>query len=291
MMVACYRSLRENDVVSNGQTNIAYRITVRQLESMIRLSEALARLDLSETVLVTHVQEAYRLLSKSIIHVDTQNVELEMPVPVAAEGEDKDGHDGGSSDDEEGGSGGGGKNGVGSGGEASGQVAASSGTPSKSKQASTSTALSFERFARIQKAIGRFIREKEEEAVSAKLARDAIRAQTAARGEGEQKQEEEDLYEEEATGVLQGELVTWYLSSQDITSEAQLSREKQMICSVIDKLLQDKILSVVDMEDEDEDEPMQSSQDDKKRTKKLSEQDDAKKQQRYLTVHPNYAFE
>ncbi|POM64868.1 DNA replication licensing factor MCM6 [Phytophthora palmivora] len=124
--------------------------------------------------------------------------------------------------------------------------------------------------------------------MSAKLARDAIRAQATASGEGEQKEEEDDFYEEEATGVLQGELVTWYLSSQDITSEAQLSREKQMICSVIDKLLQDKILSVVDMED-DEDDTMLG---DKKRTKKLSpEEEDAKKQQRYLTVHPNYAFE
>ncbi|KAG6967098.1 hypothetical protein JG687_00004467 [Phytophthora cactorum] len=145
------------------------------------------------------------------------------------------------------------------------------------------------------KAIGRFIREKEEEAMSAKLARDAIRAQTAS--EGEQKVEEDDYYEDEATGVLQGELVTWYLSSQDITSEAQLSREKQMICSVIDKLLQDKILSVVEMEDdeEDADETMQGDEKgkkDKESTKKLApEEMDAKKQQRYLTVHPNYAFE
>ena len=79
MMVACYSNLRRNDVTSNGQSNIAYRITVRQLESMIRLSEALARIDLSEEVSVQHVQEAYRLLNKSIIHVDTQNIELEMP--------------------------------------------------------------------------------------------------------------------------------------------------------------------------------------------------------------------
>ncbi|ETL33048.1 hypothetical protein L916_14445 [Phytophthora nicotianae] len=277
MMVACYRSLRENDVVSNGQTNIAYRITVRQLESMIRLSEALARLDLSETVLVSHVQEAYRLLSKSIIHVDMQNVELELPVP-AVEGEDDDDHNGGGGGDDGGDDGQDGTNG--SGGEPSTKSATPNGTPSKSK---TSSSLSFERFARIQKAIGRFIREKEEEAMSAKLARDAIRAQTSS----EQK-EEEDYDDDEATGVLQGELVTWYLSSQDITSEAQLSREKQRICSVIDKLLQDKILSVVEMED-DEDENMEK---DKESTKKLTpEEQDAKKQQRYLTVHPNYAFE
>lgn len=273
MMVACYRSLRENDVVSNGQTNIAYRITVRQLESMIRLSEGLARLDLSETVLVSHVQEAYRLLSKSIIHVDTQNVELELPVP-AVEGDDDDhsrGGGGGDEGDDDDDGNGGGHNGM------NGASAASNDTPSKSK----SSSLSFERFARIQKAIGRFIREKEEEALSAKLARDAIRAQT------EQKEEDED--EDDATGVLQGELVTWYLSSQDITSEAQLSREKQMICSVIDKLLQDKILSVVEMEDE-EDETM--DKDGKENTQKLTpEEKDVKNQQRYLTVHPNYAFE
>lgn len=291
MMVACYRSLRENDVVSNGQTNIAYRITVRQLESMIRLSEALARLDLMETVLVSHVQEAYRLLSKSIIHVDTQNVELEMPVPVLPEGGDGDSHNGdGDDDDDDPGDGGGGPNGAANGSSdapANGHTTPSNGTPSKPKQgATTSSSLSFERFARIQKAIGRYIREKEEEAMSAKLARDAIRAQT-----GEEK--EEDEYEEEASGVLQGEIVTWYLSSQDITSEAQLSREKQMICSVIDKLLQDKILSVVEMEDEDEDETMQggdSKNGDKAKTL-TPEEEDAKKQQRYLTVHPNYAFD
>ncbi|RLN43880.1 hypothetical protein BBJ28_00023866, partial [Nothophytophthora sp. Chile5] len=172
------------------------------------------------------------------------------------------------------------------------------------KGGTTSSSLSFERFARIQKAVSRFIREKEEEAMSAKLARETIRAQAG--GESDGKMEEEE--EEEVAGVLQGELVTWYLSSQDITSEAQLSREKQMICSVIDKLLQDKILSVVELEDDEEeeggDDNMQveeegkeaetgsESKKRKKRTKKLSpEEEDVKKQQRYLTVHPNYAFE
>ncbi|KAG1694200.1 hypothetical protein DVH05_021856 [Phytophthora capsici] len=283
MMVACYRSLRENDVVSNGQTNIAYRITVRQLESMIRLSEGLARLDLSDTVLVSHVQEAYRLLSKSIIHVDTQNVELEMPLPITETDDDDHNGGGGGGHDDDGDDGG---DGPANGGHPTGK-STPNGTPSKQKQASTSSSLSFERFARIQKAIGRYIREKEEEAMSAKLARDAVRAAS-----GEEK--EEDEYEEEATGVLQGEIVTWYLSSQDITSEAQLSREKQMICSVIDKLLQDKILSVVDLEDE-ENETMEGDEEkkkkDEKKTKLSTEEEDAKKQQRYLTVHPNYAFE
>lgn len=265
MMVACYRSLRENDVVSNGQTNIAYRITVRQLESMIRLSEALARLDLSEIVLVSHVQEAYRLLSKSIIHVDTQNVELELP--TIAQDDDEDDN---RPPDEASSS---------SNGHA--MDVETTGIRSKPQQvASTSSSLSFERFARIQKAIARFIREAEEEALSAKAARDAVRAQTMASDSNED--------EEEVTGVLQGELVTWYLSSQDITSEAQLIREKQLICSVLDKLVQDKILSVVEMEEEDDGVTRPEEDGKQKRTK---EEQEAKKQERYLTLHPNYAVE
>lgn len=299
-MVACYRALRENDVVSNGQTNIAYRITVRQLESMIRLSEALARLDLSDKVLVPHVHEAYRLLSKSIIHVDMQNVEL--PVPVGAQVNDEPA-------------------------DASHQIdGEADGSADKAADSSvTSSSLSFERFATIQKAIARFIREKEDATESARLAKQAGGPV------------EEDDEEDDGVGVMQGELVTWYLASQDITSEAQLAREKRLICSVIDKLLKDKVLSVVEVEEDeedvnieadggegtdadnadkgndDDDDPMdggdkdddtvmerlqrrlerQDKQQSKQQSKKRlsAAQQDARAQQRLLTLHPNYAFE
>lgn len=358
MMVACYRSLRENDVVSNGQTNIAYRITVRQLESMIRLSEALARLDLSEVVQVSHVQEAYRLLSKSIIHVDMQNVELAIPVLSQDEGGDDDDDDDNDGDDNgpktngsysQGGNGDNSSNGAKT---SSDKAATAKNGPSKTTATAAALAkaaaskndisLSFERYATIQKAVSRYIREKEEIALSAKLARRAAKAHVGSDNLGQagatvdNDEDEDDDEDDDDTGVMQGELVTWYLASQDITSEAQLSREKKMICSVIDRLVRDKILAVVDLEDDDMqeqeeaeqqeeqdqddesketsgDEDMDKDDDDnkskdptfrgpstsvralkatKKRKAKLTpEQLEAAKQERYLTVHPNYALE
>ena len=82
LMVDHYRRLRQSDVASGGRT--AYRITVRQLESMLRLSEALARLHLDTDIKTRYVNEAARLLRKSIIHVDADDVTLEMPAEEEA---------------------------------------------------------------------------------------------------------------------------------------------------------------------------------------------------------------
>lgn len=69
-----YRNLRQRD--ATGASKSSWRITVRQLESMIRLSEALARLHCSEIVEPRHVKEAYRLLNKSIIRVEQPDIHL-----------------------------------------------------------------------------------------------------------------------------------------------------------------------------------------------------------------------
>lgn len=74
-LVECYRLLRQNDILGKNKT--AYRITVRQLESLIRLSEALARLHLNPTVNEAYVKEAFRLLQKSIIFVESDAVQLD----------------------------------------------------------------------------------------------------------------------------------------------------------------------------------------------------------------------
>ena len=73
MLVTCYRKLRENDSVGS-RSQSAYRITVRQLESLIRLSEAIARVYLDDKVRPNYVAEANRLLKQSIIHVESANV-------------------------------------------------------------------------------------------------------------------------------------------------------------------------------------------------------------------------
>jgi DNA replication licensing factor MCM6 len=97
LMVDHYRRLRQSDVASGGRT--AYRITVRQLESMLRLSEALARLHLDTDIKARYVNEAARLLRKSIIHVDSDDVTLEVPAPEEIEAAARSHDDGG--DDEE----------------------------------------------------------------------------------------------------------------------------------------------------------------------------------------------
>jgi DNA replication licensing factor MCM6 len=74
LLVHYYQRLRQSD--SQGGKS-SYRITVRQLESMIRLSEALARLHLDNQVHPKYVREAARLVKNSIIHIECEDISLE----------------------------------------------------------------------------------------------------------------------------------------------------------------------------------------------------------------------
>ncbi|XP_013418015.1 zygotic DNA replication licensing factor mcm6-B [Lingula anatina] len=74
-MVEEYRRLRQRD--GSGVVRSAWRITVRQLESMIRLSESMARMHCQDEVQPKHVKEAFRLLNKSIIRVEQPDIHLE----------------------------------------------------------------------------------------------------------------------------------------------------------------------------------------------------------------------
>ena len=71
-LISCYTRLRQKTQVEKSHT-----ITVRQLESMIRLSEALARLYLDDTVRVEYVAEAYRLMEQTLKDIHTDDVNLQ----------------------------------------------------------------------------------------------------------------------------------------------------------------------------------------------------------------------
>ncbi|WVW82867.1 hypothetical protein I302_104879 [Kwoniella bestiolae CBS 10118] len=74
VLVDKYRSLRQ-DEGGPGKSN--FRITVRQLESMIRLSEAIARANCQDEISPAIVREAYSLLRQSIIHVEQDDISFD----------------------------------------------------------------------------------------------------------------------------------------------------------------------------------------------------------------------
>ncbi|KAI4483981.1 hypothetical protein M0804_007437 [Polistes exclamans] len=73
LLIECYTTMRQRTGSGSGK----WRVTVRQLESMIRLSEALAKLECVDEVTVKHVKEAKRLLNKSIVTVEQPDIDLE----------------------------------------------------------------------------------------------------------------------------------------------------------------------------------------------------------------------
>ncbi|OCK83672.1 MCM-domain-containing protein [Lepidopterella palustris CBS 459.81] len=75
-LVEKYKELRADDA-QGGIGRNSYRITVRQLESMIRLSEAIAKATCVNEISSEFVHEAYNLLRQSIISVEKDDVEVE----------------------------------------------------------------------------------------------------------------------------------------------------------------------------------------------------------------------
>lgn len=75
VLVQYYKDLRASD--SQGFGRSSYRITVRQLESLIRLSEAIAKANTTNVITPELVTEAYTLLKDSIIKVDKDDIEID----------------------------------------------------------------------------------------------------------------------------------------------------------------------------------------------------------------------
>ena len=76
VLVEKYKELRADDA-QGGIGRNSYRITVRQLESMIRLSEAIAKANCVDDITPAFVREAFHLLRQSIISVERDDVDVD----------------------------------------------------------------------------------------------------------------------------------------------------------------------------------------------------------------------
>lgn len=83
-LVSRYIELRQDDAQGLGRSS--YRITVRQLESMVRLLEAIARANCTDEILPSFVAEAFDLLRQSIIRVEMEDVAMPDDDEVIGDG-------------------------------------------------------------------------------------------------------------------------------------------------------------------------------------------------------------
>ncbi|KAF9761895.1 DNA replication licensing factor MCM6 [Nosema granulosis] len=72
LLVKNYSKIRQESLVNSNN----YKMTVRHLESMIRLSEALAKIHCDTEVRKQYVDEAYRLISSSVIELKGEDIEI-----------------------------------------------------------------------------------------------------------------------------------------------------------------------------------------------------------------------
>ena len=228
-LVGFYRDLRQGDVTDGASGS--YRVTVRQLEAMIRLSEARARVELSPKIEVRHVLEAKRLLKQSIIHVTKDDVNFEgddfdeelnrqaeeaeqqaaRQAAAAPEGGGAEGGEGA-----EGGAEGG------AGAEGGGGAAAAAGSaPAGTAKAST---VSYEKYQKVQRSLVAYLRGHE-------------------RAEGDETAEGPTL-----GGMRQGDVINWYLNQQEeITSMEALVAERKLVKRILTRLIRvDQVLVVLE---------------------------------------------
>lgn len=234
-LVQRYKELRADD--SQGLGRNSYRITVRQLESMIRLCEAIARANCTRKITVQIVEEAYELLRQSIIHVDHDDVEVDdgdEDAVEASNGTTANGGDNEEDDDED----------LFGGDSGAGAPAAASGTADEDTQQDPSTnggsrepsaapegsrkhkvKIPYERFSAIVNLLMQ-------------------RIDTA---ENEPRPGADDGGASSDEGITKDELVNWYLEQEEdnIATEAAYNYEKTLVRKVIDKMVTDNIIMVM----------------------------------------------
>ncbi|KAL9624135.1 MAG: hypothetical protein Q9160_001657 [Pyrenula sp. 1 TL-2023] len=224
LLVEKYKELRANDSQGGAGRN-SYRVTTRQLESLIRLSEAVAKANCVEDISEAMVNEAASLLKMSIISVEKDDVDVEdeemdgnmAEVAEAVERERQRDRDGDSPMSEDGG----------------GYTEATEGqergsqTPAAARQR---TKITWDKYNQMMNALARRINEQE-----------------LTTGEGV---EEEDL-------------MTFYLESveEELGSEEELNAEKELCGKVLKRMMKDNVVMQVRGEGlvDDDDNAAQSS--------------------------------
>merc|ERR1712212_1233757 len=215
-MVEEYRRLRQRDVGggvgggSGGEGGLqsSWRITVRQLESLIRLSEGIARMHCQDEVAPKHVKEAFRLLNKSIIRVEQPDVQLDGEEEPLGDVDEEPMEEADA------------ENVPPVNNNVNGDV--NGDHPPKEKEKKKKLKLSFEEYKAIANLLVLHLRREEER---------------------EEAGEVEDP--EASTGTKKSELVGWYLGEiqEEIESEEELVEKKVMVEKIIDRLVnQDQVL-------------------------------------------------
>jgi len=84
-LIKCYKKLREDRTYVRGSAGV----TVRQLESLLRLSEAIARVHLSDKITADFVAQAFELQQASVKRAERgDNIDLEEPDAAAPPAEE-----------------------------------------------------------------------------------------------------------------------------------------------------------------------------------------------------------
>mmetsp|Transcript_15034 Transcript_15034/g.35218 ORF Transcript_15034/g.35218 Transcript_15034/m.35218 type:complete len:830 (+) Transcript_15034:71-2560(+) len=79
-LIRCYKKMREDRTYIRGSSGV----TVRQLESLIRLSEAISRVHLDDKVRVEYVSEAFELQLSTLRREQRENIDLNPEVAEEA---------------------------------------------------------------------------------------------------------------------------------------------------------------------------------------------------------------
>ena len=251
LLVECYRKLRQGDAV--GQNKTAYRITVRQLEAMIRLSEALARLHLDTEVKAVYVEWAYHLIRKSIVHIKSDHVGFSYEESTSDMPMERDPGEESAAQESR----------AGAAGDVSSSAPGNSGEASSSKAKKGNFEITFDEYSRVTNLLAMHLRRLEE-------------SPDCGEDDGVDEVLKEGNHVKQGT-VMQNALVTWYLGQRDdITSEEQLIRERRLINVIINRLVnKDLVMMEVHLSD-------------KARESITVDEDVPVEERRFLMLHPNY---